>query len=101
MPDGWRVVRGDTHVLRTAVKGAAAARGLDKLPPVTLAMDLPAHMARDAEHAPEPVAHRIDRGIVEVVLPAWAAPPVPAVAPRTSFASGHFLPVERRESAAP
>ncbi len=87
-------MRGDTHRLLSRV----AHRGLEKLPPVLLRMDLLAHMPADAAHEPVAVAHRIDKGLLDLTLPAWAAPPVPAVAPPTSFQNSYFLPVERRGS---
>jgi hypothetical protein len=94
-----RVIRGDTHVLLAAVGSAARAR-LEKLPPVVLRMDLLAHMAADAEHEPEAVAHRIEKGLLEVVLPGWAAPPVPAVAPRVVYQQGGFMAHEDSDRAA-
>ena len=80
-----RVVRGGTHKLLTRISDSSAAR-LEKLAPVELPMACFEHMAPDAEHEAEGVAHRIDPGLLEVALPAWAAP-------RTGFAHGYFLPV--------
>ena len=85
-----RVVRGDTHRLLTVRQRL----GLEKLPPVSLAMDLLPGMPAGAEHAAEAVGHRITPGLLEVTLPGWAGPPVPAVAPPTPFQHATFMPIE-------
>ena len=85
------IVRGDTHKLLTL----AVPHSLDKLPPVLLRMDLLAHIRPGEEHEPEAAAFSVSRGVLEVTLPEWAAPPVPMRAPATPFGGGFSFHQDR------